>query len=427
MAQQESQFQHDYTGKVNAFGFVFLALHLPILCGIAFALGGNVSLAAWVSVFLLAGPAFVLFQDRSSQLGSDAIAFAAMCFCALTIHVCNGLIEAHFEIFVALAMMTVFGRVAPLIVGGATIAIHHVVFWIWLPTSVFNYKASFAILLIHAIFVVAEVIPSCWIATRFGKTIRAQGLVTEHLGDAAEQMKVSCEEIGRSGEQLADSATAHAGALQETAVSSRNLSEIAASNALLSKSSLDLMETVEVHLRQANSELDMVQQSVDEIVFSSQKIGSVIKLIEGIAFQTNILALNAAVEAARAGESGAGFAVVADEVRSLAQRCAHAATDTANLIETSLSSTRNGERSVVTLGATMSRVIQTTISAGTQIKAVHNTAESQKRALESIAQSLRQMDDVSQQTAAGAEQRAAVGAELTDHANRLQKMVAQLA
>ena len=94
----------------------------------------------------------------------------------------------------------------------------------------------------------------------------------------------------------------------------------------------------------ANQTVGQMMVSMNEINSSSEKVSKIIKVIDEIAFQTNILALNAAVEAARAGEAGMGFAVVADEVRNLAQRCAQAAKDTAALIEESMTKSRAGWR-----------------------------------------------------------------------------------
>src|SRR6202050_4338942 len=96
-------------------------------------------------------------------------------------------------------------------------------------------------------------------------------------------------------------------------------------------------------LKVAKETLGHMVGSMDEINASSKKISKIIRVIDEIAFQTNILALNAAVEAARAGEAGMGFAVVADEVRNLAQRCAQAARDTSGLIEESIAKSRDGK------------------------------------------------------------------------------------
>lgn len=128
-----------YTRKVNTIGFLLLLLHLPLVCGVAFANRVSVPVCTVVMLLLLLGPAAILPRDRSSELAAIAIAVAAMGASAIVVYASNGLIEAHFELFVMIALLTVFGRVAPLLFAGATIALHHVIFWIWLPTVVFNY------------------------------------------------------------------------------------------------------------------------------------------------------------------------------------------------------------------------------------------------------------------------------------------------
>src|SRR5271156_3316875 len=120
-------------------------------------------------------------------------------------------------------------------------------------------------------------------------------------------------------------------------------------------------------------------QSMQEITGSSDKISKIIKVIDEIAFQTNILALNAAVEAARAGEAGMGFAVVADEVRSLAQRSAQAAKDTATLIEDSITRSREGKMKVDQVSFAIKVVTQDSTGVKILIDEVSLGSEEQSR------------------------------------------------
>jgi hypothetical protein len=418
-----TNFEVEYTTKVNNYGFILLLAHLPAFALIAVVMQSSVLLALGISLVLLIGPGLILLRDRSSSMGSIAIAVAAMGMSALAIHLCNGMIEGHFELFVLLAMLIVFGKMAPILAAGATIALHHVIFWLWLPASVFNYKASFAIVLVHAFFVIMEVIPACWVARQFGQSIRVQGIVMEHLGGSAEQVTSSAKEISQASGRLADAACKQAATIQDTSNSSVEMSTGAANNLRTSGEILNLIASMDEQLGQANKDVSAMQAVVDEMVQSSKRIGKVVKLIDGIAFQTNILSLNAAVEAASAGESGAGFSVVAKEVGSLAQKSATAATDTAVLIEHALQSTTTGEKAVLALGAAMSRVTETAGLVKTKIALLQSACQGQEQAVSFIHHSISELGSGAQETAAVAEESAAAGVCLTEQAMTLREIV----
>jgi methyl-accepting chemotaxis protein len=125
--------------------------------------------------------------------------------------------------------------------------------------------------------------------------------------------------------------------------------------------------------------------------------------------KASILALNAAVEAARAGESGMGFAVVADEVRNLAQRSAGAARDTATLIEDSIAKTREGKTKLDQIAESIVSITQSSAGVESLMEAIRRGSEEQARGIEQMSQALAQMQEVTQATAAGAEQSAAAG------------------
>ncbi|MFN8939406.1 MAG: methyl-accepting chemotaxis protein [Acidobacteriota bacterium] len=167
---------------------------------------------------------------------------------------------------------------------------------------------------------------------------------------------------------------------------------------------------------------DMIH-SMNEISTSSSKISKIIKVIDEIAFQTNILALNAAVEAARAGEAGMGFAVVADEVRSLAQRSAQAAKDTTQLIEESIGSATKGKLKLDEVARASEAVSELVKAVSGLMQEVRLGSEEQERGIEQIAKAVSQMERVTQQVAANAEEGAAAGEELRRHAATVGKTV----
>ena len=166
--------------------------------------------------------------------------------------------------------------------------------------------------------------------------------IVRELSEGAAQVASAAGQVSASSHSLAQGSSEQAASLQETSASSNEIHSMAQKNGENSRVVADLMTQSQLKFAQTNRSLDQSLMAMDEINTQSDKIAKIIKVIDEIAFQTNILALNAAVEAARAGEAGMGFAVVADEVRNLAQRCAQAAKDTAALIEESVVKSNNG-------------------------------------------------------------------------------------
>jgi len=164
-----------------------------------------------------------------------------------------------------------------------------------------------------------------------------------------------------------------------------------------------------------------------DIKTSSDKISKIVKASDAIAFQTNILALNAAVEAARAGEAGAGFAVVADEVRNLAQRSAQAASETAGLIDESIATSTQGITKLTDVAESIQSITDSAKTVKTLMEQVHASSLEQARGTEHIADAISQMQEVTQKSAASAEEAAAASEELSAQSENLKDMVKRLA
>jgi len=158
---------------------------------------------------------------------------------------------------------------------------------------------------------------------------------------------------------------------------------------------------------------------------SSQKITDIIKLIDSIAFQTNILALNASVEAARAGEHGRGFAVVASEVRQLATRSASASTDIRKLIETSANMVETGTHQADKAGETMARIMTSVTQVTTLMDEISVATEEQRAGIREVNIAANDMEQTTQQNAAMVEQASTAAIELQHEAERLNSIVAR--
>ena len=244
--------------------------------------------------------------------------------------------------------------------------------------------------------------------------------------EGSRQLAGASGQIASSSQSVAQGASEQAATLEETSSSATEITAVTRKNAENTRSMAGLMTETARLVELANRYLDEMVQSMKEINGSSEKISRIIRVIDEIAFQTNILALNAAVEAARAGEAGMGFAVVADEVRNLAQRSAQAARDTALLIEESIAKSNGGSARLDQVAASIRQITSSASQVKTLVDEVDVGSQEQARGIEQIATAVGQMQQVTQRVAANSEQSAAAGEELSAQAQNLHSIVERL-
>jgi methyl-accepting chemotaxis protein len=246
------------------------------------------------------------------------------------------------------------------------------------------------------------------------------------LSRGADQVASAAAQVSTSSQALALGSSEQAASLEQTSASSEEIHSMAQRNTENSQSVAGAMANSQELYQSTSRSLDGMVQAMRQINESGGKISKIIKVIDEIAFQTNILALNAAVEAARAGEAGLGFAVVADEVRNLAQRCAQAAKDTSSLIEESIAKSNEGKARVDTVAREIHSIMSETSKMKTLVDEVNLGSQEQTRGIKDITRAISQMEDVTQQLAANAEEGAAAAEELTAQSHALKGVVAQL-
>jgi len=262
-----------------------------------------------------------------------------------------------------------------------------------------------------------------FLASRVSRLIRA---AVNELELAGQQVLAGSSQISSSSQALARGSSEQAASLEETSSATEELTALTQQNNDRSQKVAGLMNEAIPIVGALNKSFEHLVGALTEMSASSEKVAKVIKMIDEIAFQTNILALNAAVEAARAGEAGMGFAVVADEVRNLARRSADAARDTSALIEESLSKSREGKHQLDSVLEAMEANNKITGAVKEQTDEIRGASAEQARGITQISAAIAQMSQVTQGTAAQAEESASAAEELSAQSHALKEIVERL-
>ncbi|RRS05121.1 methyl-accepting chemotaxis protein [Aquabacterium soli] len=248
------------------------------------------------------------------------------------------------------------------------------------------------------------------------------GLVTQ-VRQASDSIATGSSQISNGASDLSQRTEEQASNLQETASSMEELHTTVKHNADTAQQATQLSASASQAASNGGQVMGQVVSTMQSISASSRKIGDIIGVIDGIAFQTNILALNAAVEAARAGEQGRGFAVVAGEVRSLAQRSGEAAKEIRTLIADSVSQVDAGSSLVNQAGSAMEDIVMQVKRVADLIGEISSASSEQTSGIGQVNLAVAQLDQMTQQNASLVEESAAAADSLHQQARRLTEAV----
>ncbi len=259
----------------------------------------------------------------------------------------------------------------------------------------------------------------------FKKLVDDNNHILGNIREASMQVTTGSSQVASASQSLAQGSTEQASALEEITASIDDIAEKTKVNAAEANNANKLVIEAKAGAVKGNEQMHEMMAAMNEINESSENISRIIKVIDDIAFQTNILALNAAVEAARAGAHGKGFAVVAEEVRNLAAKSAQAASETAELIENSIDKVEKGSKLAEETGAALNDIVENIDKIVNIISQIAIASNEQATAVTQIDQALGQVSQVVQSNSATSEQCAAASEELSNQAMRLRELISK--
>ncbi|UJR55768.1 methyl-accepting chemotaxis protein [Dickeya zeae] len=249
--------------------------------------------------------------------------------------------------------------------------------------------------------------------------------IVANVSTHAEGVTVASENISKSSIALSQRTDMQVSALQQTSAAMGQVSESVKDNAASARQASQLSENAASETHQGNQLVSKIVDTMENIKRHSDSISSITKVIEDIAFQTNILAINAAVEAARAGEVGRGFSVVAAEIRTLSQKTTASAHQIKHLIDASSEKIGEGYSEISQASEVMQKINQAVDLSSEFIRKIADTSAEQSIATQEIAQSLAEMERTTQQNAAMVEQTTTDTAYLETHSQELKQSVSR--
>lgn len=247
----------------------------------------------------------------------------------------------------------------------------------------------------------------------------------QRIRNATYQVSAGSEQVSMASQSIAQGATEQASAIEEITVSVASIADRTKVNAENINIANNLVTNAKTEAVVASEQMEEMISAMKEINDSSENISKIIKVIDDIAFQTNILALNAAVEAARAGVHGKGFAVVAEEVRNLAEKSAAAASETAEMIEDSIKKVETGSKFAENTERALSSIVESIDKIVDIAGGIGKASGEQATVIAQVDQAISQVSEVVQTNSATSEQCATASEELSNQALRLKEMIAQ--